>query len=190
MSTNWRDISYLAAGTSRQRSAHANLSDLRVLEALAQFDAVLVSTVNINIDIESSDLDVICEVRDLDAFGALLVSLYGAKPTFTIARSDREPPALVASFSHHEWEYEIFGQALPVERQNAYRHLVQTDRVISLGGDAWREALRALKRNGMKTEPAVAYCLRLDGDPYSAVLALEQLSDEEIRKLLRAGRHS
>jgi len=185
---NWRDISYLASGTPRQRSAYRNLSELRILDALAPFDAVLVSTVNTNIDVESSDLDVICEVYDFDAFEALLVSLYETKPGFTVSRSESDPPALVASFYHNDWEYEVFGQPLPIERQNAYRHMVQTHRVISLGGDTWREAIRSLKRDGMKTEPAVAYCLRLEGNPYQAVLALEQLSDVDLVHLLSGGR--
>lgn len=185
---NWRDISYLASGTPRQRSAYRNLSELRILDALAPFDAVLVSTVNTNIELESSDLDVICEVYDFDAFEALLVSLYETKPGFTVSRSESDPPALVASFYHNDWEYEVFGQPLPIERQNAYRHMVQTHRVISLGGDTWREAIRSLKRDGMKTEPAVAYCLRLEGNPYQAVLALEQLSDVDLVHLLSGGR--
>ena len=188
MDRNWRDISYLDLGMPRQRGAYANLVELGILKVLAEFDAVLVSTVNTGIDRESSDLDVICEVGNMELFEALLVSLYGKKPGFKLSRSDRDPPALVASFHHHDWEYEVFGQAVPVERQNAYRHLVQTDRVISLGGETWRDAIRTLKRGGMKTEPAVAYCLQLKGEPYQAVLGLEQLSDDEMRDLLRAGR--
>jgi hypothetical protein len=37
----------------------------------------------------------------------------------------------------------------------------------------------------MKTEPALATCLALEGDPYQAVLALEALSDEEILEKVR-----
>jgi hypothetical protein len=37
----------------------------------------------------------------------------------------------------------------------------------------------------MKTEPALAKSLALEGDPYQAVLALESLSDEEIREKVR-----
>lgn len=187
MSMNWRDIAYLASGTLRQRSAYDNLTDLRILEALADFDAVLASTVNTDIDIGSSDLDVICEARDLAAFEAQLVSLYGMKAGFEIRASDVSPPALVARFYHCDWEYEVFGQDVRIERKNAYRHLVQTHRVLVVGGEEWRKAIRMLKQQGIKTEPAVAQCLRLSGDPYQAVLSLELLSDEQLVRLIEKG---
>ena len=131
--------------------------------------------------------NVICEVHDLAAFEAQLVSLYGMKAGFEIRASDVSPPALVARFYHGDWEYEVFGQDVRIERQNAYRHLVQTHRVLVVGGEEWRKAIRMLKQQGIKTEPAVAQCLRLSGDPYQAVLSLELLSDEQLVRLIEKG---
>ena len=37
-------------------------------------------------------------------------------------------------------------------------------------GPAFKEQIRGLKRNGLKTEPAFAKLLGLNGDPYRAVL--------------------
>ena len=180
MCKNWRDISYLQCGTERQRSVYANLRESRVLEILRDSDPVLVSTVCVDLDTPSSDLDVICEARDLDAFSIFLSSAFGNFRGFSIRRSDGSPPAIVAQFFHDSWEYEIFGQNLPVERQNAFRHLAQIERVLGLGGPAWREAIRTLKLCGLKTEPALARCLGMEGDPYEGVLSLERLSDEEL----------
>lgn len=187
MRRNWRDISYLSEGTPRQRSAYADLRESRVLERLVEFDPVLASTVSIDIDISSSDLDIICEMSDPDRFEAKLIDLFGGFRGFQIARVQREPIAVVASFFHGEWEYEVFGQPLPVERQNAFRHMEQTCRVVTRGGESWKHAIRVLKERGMKTEPAVAFILRLAGDPYEAVLALERLSDGELDSLLARG---
>ena len=184
---DWRDISYLCGGTERQRSAYANLQDLRILEALRAYDSVLASTVCLDIDIESSDLDIICEAPDLDAFSAFLASTFGALQGFALRRSQSQEPAVVGQFFYGGWEYEVFGQSVPVERQNAFRHMVQIDRVLSYGGDAWRAAIRNLKRVGIKTEPALARCLGLDGDPYQAVLSLEAISDEELLAKVRVG---
>jgi hypothetical protein len=181
----WRDISYLKDGTERQRGAFANLQESGVLERLRGFDPVLVSTVCLDIDIPSSDLDIICEAADLSAFSAVLVSAFGSHDGFVIRRSESREPAVVAQFFHAGWEYEVFGQGIPVERQNAFRHLLQIERVLSSGGASWREKIRALKLSGMKTEPALAKSLALEGDPYQAVLALESLSDEEIREKVR-----
>ncbi|MEN9845218.1 MAG: hypothetical protein RIS36_365 [Pseudomonadota bacterium] len=183
----WRDISYLQDGTERQRSAFANLQASGVLERLRSFDAVLVSTVCLDIDIESSDLDIICEVRDLELFATFLTSAFGSFWGFGVHRSASKEPAVVAQFFFGEWEYEVFGQRLPVARQNAFRHLIQIDRVLSCGGARWREAIRGLKRSGMKTEPAVAQAVGLSGDPYQAVLSLEALTDDELRARMRLG---
>jgi Domain of unknown function (DUF4269) len=180
MEQNWRDISYLSRGTPRQRSAYANIRSLKVLESLAEFDPVVASTVCIDIDIPSSDLDIICEVHDPIAFESKLREIFRNLRSFQVRRSGAGSGVVVASFFHCEWEYEVFGQPIPVERQNAYRHMQQTFRVVSLGGEVWRDAIRTLKIKGLKTEPAVALALGLEGDPYEAVLSLESLSREEL----------
>ena len=180
MGKDWRDMSYLQGGTERQRSAYGSLRESRVLEILGDYDPVLSSTVCVDVDIPSSDLDVICEAHDLEAFSTFLSTVFGTFRGFSLRRSDRSPPAVVAQFFHGSWEYEIFGQNLPVERQAAFRHLVQIDRVLGIGGAAWREAIRTLKLCGLKTEPALARCLGMEGDPYEGVLSLERLSDEEL----------
>lgn len=102
---NWRDISYLQGGTERQRSAYASLRESRVLEILRDYDPVLVSTVCVDLDIPSSDLDVICEARDLEAFSTFLSSTFGTFRGFSIRRSDRSQPAIVAQFFFGSWEY-------------------------------------------------------------------------------------
>ena len=52
--------------------------------------------------------------------------------------------------------------------------------MLRFGGQQLREEIRALKRQGVKTEPAVAQLLGLPGDPYQAVLDLASLSDPEV----------
>lgn len=184
---NWRDILYLASGTPRQRSAYVALQALGILESLSEYDPVLVSTVAIDIDIPSSDLDIICQVDDLRVFERRLKEMFGNLRGFQVRRSLCDPEAIVSSFFYSGWEIEVFGQAVPVERQNAFRHLQQTSRVIAQGGDLWKRAIRSHKERGMKTEPAVAFALRLTGDPYLAVLSLERLREEELGTLMTRG---
>ncbi|MEY4669896.1 MAG: hypothetical protein RL518_2595 [Pseudomonadota bacterium] len=181
----WRDISYLMDGTERQRSAFANLRESRVLQHLRAYDPVLVSTVCLDIDIASSDLDIICEAHDLDLFLSSVTSFFSSFQGFHVHRVGSGEPYIVAQFLYKGWEYEVFGQGIPVERQNAFRHLVQIDRVLSCGGEEVREAIRALKEGGLKTEPALAHLLGLKGDPYQAVLSLEEISDEQLSSKVR-----
>ena len=43
-----------------------------------------------------------------------------------------------------------------------------------------REAIRALKRDGLKTEPAFGQYFGIMGDPYAALLDLAALDDETL----------
>ena len=183
----WRDISYLRDGTERQRGAFTNLQESGVLERLRGYDPVLVSTVCLDIDIAASDLDIICESPDLELFATNVTTIFSSFQGFNVSRMESEEPAVVAQFFFDDWEYEVFAQRIPVERQNAFRHLIQIDRMLSCGGERWRETIRYLKRSGIKTEPAVAQALGLYGDPYQAVLSLEVLSDDELLATMRVG---
>lgn len=181
----WSDISYLSSGTLSQQRAHQCLSTLEIFLTLARYSPTLVSTVCLDIDIESSDLDIICEVYNHDVFIKDVEQLYGHYREFSSRRSEHNPPATVIRFLTDQFEIELFGQAIPIEQQSAYRHLVQIDRVLRLGGQGMREQIRALKRQGVKTEPAVSQLLRLPGDPYQAVLDLECAGDAEIVERIR-----
>jgi len=182
---DWSDISYLKDGTQRQRQAYGCLVSLAILPALQEYSPILVSTVCNDIDIEGSDLDIICEVHDHGRFTEVLTTLYGAREGFALASVPTASlPATVCQFRTPLFEIEVFGQALPVRQQNGYRHMAQTHRVIALGGEGVRRAIRDAKKAGMKTEPAVAALLGLDGDPYQAVLALEAESDDSLRRML------
>ncbi len=55
-------INYLRNGNERQKRALEVLTKYKVLEKLKPYSPLLTGTVPIQIDIESSDLDVICEV--------------------------------------------------------------------------------------------------------------------------------
>jgi hypothetical protein len=175
---NWHDPIYLLAGTARQRQAFATLQALGVATVLCGFDPVLAGTVPLDVDLPASDLDIICEVPPArqPEFARQLRAHYGQLPGFWLGLAQMaEPPATVARFEYAGTLIEVFGQALPTRQQNAYRHLAVEHAVLTLGGEPWRQAVRALKQQGLKTEPAFATLLRLPGDPYAALLALAEL---------------
>jgi hypothetical protein len=174
---NWREISYLKTGTPRQREAYETLVDLEVLEALDRFDPALVSTVCVGLDTAESDLDLICDVRGRPDLRAAVERRYGGRPRFRTR--EREDGAVVAQFETDAFPVEVFGTARPVERQVAWRHLSVMKRLVE-AEPRLRERVRALKREGMGTEPAIAHLLGLEGDPYEAVLALEEATEEQL----------
>ena len=57
-------------------------------------------------------------------------------------------------------------------------------RLSKIGGTNFQSAVRTIKKTGIKTEPAIASILQLEGNPYNSVLSLERLKNAEIEKLL------
>lgn len=184
---NWLDLSYLRHGTARQQHTYAVLGRLALWPTLQAFGPVLTGTIPLDIDLPGSDADVVCEVNAATrpAFVALVRAHYGHLPGFRLAeRRIGALDSVVASFSADNLLVELFGQALPATQQHAYRHLLVEHTLLEIGGEPWRRAVRALKQQGLKTEPAFAQLLGLPGNPYEALLTLEQLSASEVGALV------
>lgn len=155
----------------------------RLFRALAPFQPTLVGTYPLGLQVDGSDLDIVCTCADLDAFTrALHTILAELDLTATI---DRLPlPAVVASLTLADIPVEIFAQTLPIAEQAGFRHLTIEARLLALGGPEFHARIHAQKRGGLKTEPAFAHALGLAGDPYAALLALASRSTAELRQLL------
>ncbi|MFM9328747.1 DUF4269 domain-containing protein [Paenibacillus mesotrionivorans] len=179
-------IDYLIEGNPWQQEVYRALCRLGVMEVLGPYQPVLVGTVPLDVDIPGSDLDVVCHVEQerREVFEALLKGTFGSCEDFEYAA--REVDGLlrqVGRFRYEGWVVEIFGQPLPVEEQNGYRHMVVEHRLLELLDDKGREAIRSLKLQGFKTEPAFARLLRLEGDPYKELRDMYLWSPEQLGAL-------
>lgn len=157
---------------------------LDLFEALAAYSPTLVGTFPLGIQVRGSDLDVVCEAADLGAFETAMQRYLGSRP-YRMTRVEADPEASVFEIADTDPPIEVFAQNLPVTAQRGFRHMVIEGRLLVAGGTALREAVRALKQSGMKTEPAFAALLHLDGDPYRALLELETWPMERITALVR-----
>ena len=185
---DWTDLRYLLHGNQWQRRAYSLLHALDLWTLLAGFNPLLAGTIPLNIDIPGSDLDVLCEVTPAETprFSELLRTHYGHRPGFQLRQQTIGAQAsIIGSFRYRGREVEVFGQAVPTAQQNGFRHLLIEAAVLEAGGEAWRRAVRRLKKQGLKTEPAFARLLQLPGNPYEALLTLEGKSEAEIRGLIR-----
>jgi len=175
------------AMTDRQRRAHETLADLRIFDVLAKYHPVLVGTVPLGLDVASSDLDIVCEAHDLDAFEKDAFLAYGRFPGFEMHRTESTGvPASVVNFHTERFPIQIFAQPIPVHRQSGYRHMMVEARLLQLAGEKASVALRRLREQGMKTEPAFAHYFRLEGDPYERLYELADASDEELLAVIAA----
>jgi hypothetical protein len=163
------DIQYLKSGTKRQREAYALLRDHNILECLKAFDPVLVGTIPINIDLETSDLDIICHWTVKQNFISVVTKCFSHQGNFKLCESPTDN-AVISSFMLHHFEIEIFGQDIPTRQQPGYRHMIVEHDILVKKGEGFRQQILDLKRRGYKTEPAFAIALGLTGDPYTALL--------------------
>jgi hypothetical protein len=187
METNWLTTDYLLKGTNEQIEVYYLLKELNIFEDLAKYKPVLVGTYPINLDIPGSDLDIICEIHDFDTFTTRVNNLYSNFDDFSLKEKIiKEVPSVVVNFKNKGYLFELFGQPIKVEQQHGYRHMVIEAKLLSIGGEELRSAIKQLKLFGIKTEPAFAEYFDISGDPYQAVLDLEGLSGPELIRFINS----
>jgi hypothetical protein len=180
----WTDLRYLLDGSTVQCKVYDILDKYRVMQTLEPYHPILVGTVPIGIHVENSDLDIICEVHDFTRFEALVAANFHQYPGYSQIRRQVDGVwRTKVNFLLENWPVEIFGQERTSVEQNGFRHMVIENRMLSLYGEEFRQRIIDLKHEGLKTEPAFANLLKLEGDPFAKLLELESWNDEELLAL-------
>ncbi|MDC8107015.1 DUF4269 domain-containing protein [Chryseobacterium sp. PTM-20240506] len=172
MITDFTKIDYLESGNQRQQRAHLVLTKYQILEKLKDFSPLLAGTIPIEIDIDGSDLDIICEVKDEDFFleTIRLSQLIPPGIHFTVEKIEiKGEKSIVINFNLEEFPIEIFGQDKPTTQQNAYRHMVAEYTILQEKGEEFKQQIIELKKEGIKTEPAFGVLMNLE-NPYEDLL--------------------
>lgn len=151
------------------------------MSRLSAYSPTAVSTIFVGLDTESSDIDVICYCRNPERFLETTRSAYGHLDQFKVIRS-ADP--IVVRFRMAEFLFEIYASDTPVEAQMAVRHYQIMARLVDLGGSEFQEAVRELRKQGLKTESAICQLLELEGDPYHILLNVNHWSDDRVREAM------
>jgi hypothetical protein len=168
----FKNISYLEHGNEKQRYAYKTMSQLGISKDLAQYNPVLCGTIPIGIHTDTSDLDVIMEVRDFKKFYIEVTTLYGHLDHFIIKEKNiKDVPTIKANFMYGGLSFELFGQPQAVDTQHAYQHMLVENYLLNKYPEV-RQPIITLKEQGIKTEPAFAQVLELQGDPYDELIAI------------------
>lgn len=173
---NFTRIDYLKNGNERQKRAYEVLTKYSILEKLEPYSAILVGTIPIEIDIESSDLDIICEVdlRFEENFLEYL-TLSNLIPIDVDVKIENlmvnGEKSIVLNCMLDGFPIEIFGQNKPVTEQNAYRHMISEYKILQEKGEDFKQKIIELKKRGLKTEPAFGLLMNLE-NPYEDLLKL------------------
>ena len=157
-----------------------------ILKTLAAYDPHIAGTPPLGVEVETSDIDILCYAADGEAFVADVLRSYSEMSGFRIWQWVSKDRPVIATFRACGWAFEIFASRLPVAEQFGWRHFEMERRLLALGGDGFKSAIQALRRQGLKTEPAFWSALGQDGDAYLGLLSLEQATETELRAMLDA----
>ena len=170
---NFMNPQYLATGSTDQQKAWEALRELRVFERLSLFKPVLAGTFPLDLAVDGSDLDILCEVSDFEAFQRVCRGNFAGQKDFRI--SSREINGLASTivrFEAGDLLFEIFAQSQPVEMQDAYRHMVVEWELLQTTLKGRAQDIRRLKNEGLTTEESFAALLHMEGDPYRGLIDL------------------
>ncbi len=164
-------LSYLQSGSPVQQQAYHALTESSIFHLLSKYHPVLVGTLPLDIFVEGSDLDIICTVSDFARFEIDLHNNFSKHPGFSINHKTLSgEQSIICSFSIEGFMVEIVGQATHITEQVAYKHMIVEHKILAKQGGSFKEEIIRLKKSGIKTEPAFAKLLGLEGDPYQALL--------------------
>ncbi|RUT35762.1 DUF4269 domain-containing protein [Paenibacillus zeisoli] len=156
------------------------------MTVLNPFDPLLVGTVPIEIDLPTSDLDIICHFQDAMIFRDFLIQEYSKYKDFSVKSTVVDSiERVVCYFTYGKWMVEIFGQPKSTFQQNGYKHMIIEYRILSLLGIKAKKRIIELKSRGIKTEPAFGHLLKIQGDPYKVLLEMYQWNEEQLQEYLR-----
>lgn len=162
-------LDYLKIGNEKQRIIYEVLTKYKIFDILKKYSPILAGTIPIEIDIEESDLDIICEVKDKVEFEKFLIQAFkDFDLNIEIFKINNEK-LIVCNFKLEEFPIEIFGQNKPTTQQNAYLHMIAEYKILQEKGEKFKQKIIDLKKQGMKTEPAFGMLLHLE-NPYEDLL--------------------
>ena len=169
-----------ATGAAIKPSYLEAVDRLDILGTLSAFCPRVAGAPPLSLDLPGSDIEILCHALIPYTFAAVLSTAFSDRSDFSMRQWVNAERPVIASFKAEDWQFGIFGQARPVAEQQGWRHFLVEQRLLAIGGPWLRTAVMARRREDAKTEPAFAAALDLQGDPYQALLELENWPDRAL----------
>lgn len=166
---------YLKSGTPTQQNVYNILNNSKILEKLKMYNPKIVGSVPLEINIPNSDVDIICCFLDKNCFIKDVELKFNMNSNFTIDISNEYgEETITIRFHLFGFQFEIFAQKIKTDKQLAYRLLLIENKILLEYGQEFTDRIIALKKLGLKTEPAFCKLLGISGNPYLELLKLEK----------------
>ena len=132
-----------------------------------------------------SDIDILVSDHNFDLMKKSIIENFGNHPNFLCNEIlVQDEKTILASFTHQGKDFEIFGQQTPSVKQRGYLHFLAEVGLLKLSGPLIMEKFKEARKQGLKTEEAFAKVLKLNGDPYEELLAVQKMSNDALKTLL------
>ena len=158
--------------------------DFELLKVLKPHAPLIAGTLPLGLGTEFSDLDIVVEAEGSELKSTLEGQIENLRVTISETRID-DQKAQIINFDLNDLPVEIVAQNRPSHEQTAFRHFLIEERLLRIGGETFRQKIKTLRAQGLKTEPAFAEALNLQGDAYYQLLALQKQSERELQKLFK-----
>ena len=166
----------------RNKRVYEAVVESLVLEKFKDHEPLIVGTFPLGLEQKNSDIDILLSSNNFPELKEKIEDQFSEYENFSI---EIKNDFLLSRFSLNQIPFEIYCSSISSSSQRAFRHFQVEERLLKLGGNWFREKVLALRREGLKTEPAFAQALNLLGDPYEALEALRDKSDKELNASLR-----
>jgi hypothetical protein len=147
------------------------LENTRIIKSLNCFQPLIAGTFPIGLEVEGSDVDLLCSYSEAATRLELQSRLQEMQPGIKYCNAQDH---FTASW---EWEHlpiELYASEVPSADQAAFRHLLIEAWLLETHGPELKATVLHLKQQGIKTEPAFAKALEMEGDPYTVLLDLAE----------------
>lgn len=157
-----------------------------ILKILKPFSPLVAGTFPLNMNMAGSDVDILISADDFDLVKKILTEKFDGSPNFKCGEMTiKDDPTLLISFSYQGIDFEIFGQRTPSIKQRGYLHFLIEERLLKIGGESFAEKIKKARQQGLKTEPAFAKVLGLNGDPFEELLIIQKQSNQALKALVK-----
>jgi hypothetical protein len=172
----WRDYTSIRDGSTRQMRAYSVVFDkLMVFRQLDDHDPIWVGDYPVDIDTDSSPIQILCNPSSLRPFLMEVRSCYGEYPEFRLTwKAVHRVPTVVARFQVDEFTVELFAQPRPTNNQQQFVNMLVIARLLAIGGDTAKAAIREKMTAETSTSEVVLAHFGLeatDMDAYMTMLA-------------------
>lgn len=153
----------------------------KILEIFAKNQPLIAGTFPLNVEVETSDVDILLQSTELEAVKLTLNNHFGACQEFSQhTKVIDDLDSLVCHFVFNDVPFEVFVQNKEPVRQTAYLHFLVEERLLKLGGKDFKDKVAEERGKGSKTELAFTTVLGLTEDPFRALLKLQGMTASEL----------